>query len=460
MPPRSGQFVLFVDDDRAATRALIRSLGAAPGYKTLEAESATAAVHAANQSRPQAAVVDLSIDPDRGPQSGLELISELVAGDPTMRVIVLTGYGAETWGVKALHAGAASFLVKPVDPVHLQALITDSITQSDLKRSMVRAGAGGARSVKGLQSESPAMAAVLENVELAAAGNQPVLIAGETGTGKSVIARSIHQLSARGKAKGPFIAYQPRFGSPDLVSSELFGHQKGAFTGANENRRGLVEEAEKGTLFLDEVDELPPETQVLLLGVLQEGTFRRLGLNREIKADFRLITATNLPLEQVRSGGKVRGDFFHRISHVVIELPPLRERMEDLAGFAESFLRAVVEREKLSVAGFSAGAFAAMQRYSWPGNIRELQAAVERAVHRAQFKSRLFVEAEDLALAARGRGKESTNGSDGRFRERVRGFELQLIREALGRCNNNQSDAAKMLGLDRSTLRRLLERGK
>ena len=165
-----------------------------------------------------------------------------------------------------------------------------------------------------------------------------------------------------------------------------------------------------------------------------------------------------MPLEKIKSGSKVRQDFYHRVSHVTIELPPLRERLEDLGTLAESFLRGLVEREKLAVAGFSSDAFAAMQRHNWPGNIRELQAAVERAVYRAQFKQRLFVESSDLQLAREKTAHDDELGGPGKFRERVRRFELDLINEALERCGQNQSDAAKLLGLDRSTLRRLLER--
>lgn len=448
--------VLFVDDDKTATSALIKAvLRRSPELKCLSAASAEEALSLAAKERPEAAIIDLALDPTIGPDSGFELIKKLIASDPSIRILVLTGHGSEEFGVRSLAYGAASFLIKPVLGEHLAALIKDAVSFSRLRRRYQELldDTTGSRLFTGLRSRNKKMREVIEQAAFAASTNQPVLITGETGTGKGVLAGAIHRNSMR--AERPFIRVQPAFVSQDLITSEIFGHQKGAFTGALENRRGLLEEANGGTLFIDEVDELPNDTQVLLLDVLQEKKFRRLGANREQTSDFRLITATNRALERLVERGKVREDFFHRIAHVLIEIPPLREREEDIIDLAEEFLRAAVSREKLQIQGFQKEAAAKLLSHKWPGNVRELQAVIESGVAYAHFYRRRFVEPGDLKL---GRKPKQTGAEGDGFRSRIKLYEEHLVKEALAQNNNNQSKAAEALKLDRTSFRRIMAR--
>lgn len=459
IPSHSNPRVLFVDDERQATLALIRSLernGA--DYEYHYTETATHALDLARELRPEVCVTDLSLIPTEGPEGGLKLLSALIDLDPTVRVLVLTGHGSQEYGIRALQAGAASFLCKPIEVSHLAALIRDGISCSSLKRryqALLESPTTG-QSIAGLSSASAAMQRVFESALFAATTNQPILLLGQTGTGKGVLAQAIHSVSGR---RGPFIRFQPSFGSYDLVSSELFGHQKGAFTGAHDNRKGLILEANGGTLFIDEIDELPKETQVALLHVIQEKRFRPLGSNRELRSDFRLISATNRPLKELlpsgETEGRLRQDLFHRIAHVSIELPPLKERSEDIEGLANQMLHELANRENLRVSGLDPQAVARLKRFSWPGNIRQLQAVLEDAVYRANYRTHQQVLVEDLHLPS----KSEEASFDGQsFRKRVNQFEVQIIKDALTKCNNNQKQAADLLQMDRSTLRRILSR--
>ena len=447
--------VLFVDDDEIATRRLIRSLESkgAP-YKALKATTSEQALKLSRDYTPQAAIIDLTINEKIGPDSGFDLIRDLLDIDHTIRIIVLTGSQDSHIGIKAIQHGASSFLNKPVDLNHIYQIILDGINSCHLKRHFLKLQKESNihPAIPGFITASNAMKDVVEKIKFASSTNQPVLILGETGTGKGVVARAIHSISSR--SKYPFVRFQPSFVSSDLVSSELFGHQKGAFTGAIESRKGLIEEADQGTLFIDEIDELPEQTQIQLLTSLQEKIFRRLGQNKEIKSDFRLITATNCLHEKILSGKVIRADFYHRIAHLIIELPPLREREDDIIYLAKHFLKELGDRERLKVIDFSQEALNKLRRYRFPGNVRELMAIVEKAAMLAQFREKRFIEGEDLGFK---KGRENEL-KDLKFRDLINNYEKQLVLEALNKFNNNQSQAAKSLGLDRSTLRRILER--
>lgn len=448
--------VLFVDDDVPATESLIRALerrGA--NYHFHMASTGRAARSLAQSLIPEVAIVDLELDPTVGPESGLSLIGELQQLMPTLRVLVLTGHEAEEFGIKALQMGAASFVEKPADAAHLLALIKDAVSFASLKRQYYKLSTTpeNLTRVTGLSSRSPRMLPVIESVAYAATNNQPVLITGETGVGKGVIARAIHE--SQSSSSVPFIRFQPSFGGHDLVASELFGHRKGSFTGATEDRKGLLEEANGGTLFIDEVGELPHETQVLLLNVLQEKVFRRIGTNREIHSNFRLIAATNRTTEELLEGRLLREDLFHRIAHFTVVIPPLRERIEDIPDLANHFVRTLANREKLPVQGLIPEAMQKLDSYPWPGNVRELQAVIEGAAYRANYHGRHFIEASDVIINAKRPGTTNPHLS---FREKVRHYEHQIICEALQKYQDNQSKAAESLQMDRTTLRRILKR--
>lgn len=449
--------MLFIDDDPAHIRTLIRQLSRLSAQLCFEyVSSIEEGLQKFRSFCPEVCVVDLTLDEAVGPQSGLQFIQRLLQEDSIARILVLTGHGAESYGVQALRCGAGSYLEKPVSVEHLFALICDGAEFIRLKRENERLERQQCSTshLGGLQSASEKMQHVLHSTSFAASNRQPVLITGETGTGKGVIAKVIHQASAF--KNGPFIRFQPTFGGQDLVRSELFGHRRGAFTGALEDRRGLLEEVDRGTLFIDEVDELPHETQVALLNVLQEGMFRPLGKNKEQASSFRLLCATNRPVEEMLLQNKLRRDFFHRIAHFQIEIPPLRERVEDIDSLAKEFLTAIASRERLPVQGFEHDALARLLSYSWPGNVRELQAVVEGAVYRAHYHGRLVVSMSDLNF---GGDVSGTDGLQGTFRDAVRNYEFQLVTEALQRAKNNQTLAAKELGLDRTSFRRILKRG-
>ena len=453
--------VLLVDDEESYLRVLLRGLSAiAPDHTYLSASTAQEAILLAQDHEPEVGVVDLMIDPSRGVDSGLELIEKLLSQSPTMRIITLTGHGSDQMGIAALHRGASSFITKPVCREHLRALIQDAISHTQLKRraqSLEEADPSSASSCMSIKSRSPAMLATLENALYAASTSQPVLILGETGTGKGVIAQAIHKASKRRDRH--FIRCQPSFVANDLVSSELFGHCKGSFTGALTDRMGLIEEANRGTLFIDEVDELPHQTQISLLNVLQEKVFRRIGSNKEQRSDFRLISATNRPKESLIRDKLIREDFYHRIAHCTIEIPPLRDRKEDIELIAQDVIRRLENSDNLRVFGLSKSALAVLKNYNWPGNVRELISAVESAAFRADYKTHSFVEAEDLSLEIQNNKSIASSLSDGlSFRELVRKYEDTLVRQALTRQKNNQSLAAKSLKMDRASLRRILER--
>ncbi len=400
--------------------------------------------------QPEVVVLDLELDSAHGPLSGLALIPELLAIDDSLRILVLTGHGSEQHGIEALKSGAASFLTKPIDPPHLLALIDDAARYSALKRrnQALEAQLLNSLPAVGLASRNPAMQRVLGELQFAKSTVQPVLILGETGTGKGLIAEAIHQLQRPAK---PFVRAQPSFGSPDLIQSELFGHERGSFTGATADRRGLIEEADGGTLFLDEIDALPAPTQVLLLEVLQSKRFRRVGSNKERRSNFRLLAASNCPLKTLKA--RIRADLFHRISHLTLALPALRERREDIGLLSIQFLREISRREKLRVSAIRPAALNRLGSYSWPGNVRELQAVIEQAVFRARFAGRTLVEAGDLPLAPAAECALASN-----FRDQVDGFERGLLNAALEASGHNLSGAARSLGLERSQFKRCLKR--
>ena len=239
-----------------------------------------------------------------------------------------------------------------------------------------------------------------------------------------------------------------------MTASELFGHCRGAFTGAAADRAGLIEEVKGGTLFIDEVGDLSQETQLQLLHVLQDKTFRRIGSNKELKTDFRLITATNKTEKEMQQNNLLRLDFYHRIAHLSIEIPPLRSRQQDIEDLCRDFIQNTANRENLRVYGITPEALVRLRKHQWPGNVRELLAVTEGAVYRASYNSRRFIEIQDLDI------RDVTAGKSGNrcFREEVKDFERRLVLEAMERCGNNQSQAARSLGLDRMSLRRILER--
>jgi len=444
--------IILVDDDGDTVLSLAR---------VLKASGVEAQIHAATEAekglkllkdkKPQVAVVDLCLDEAQGVQSGFEFVKKILLTDPTCRVIVLTGHGSPEYGVRALEMGAANFLEKPAEVSHLKALILDGILQSELKRNYQTLADAKSDLAARLIGTSGAMEKVRESMRYAGSNNQTTFIMGETGTGKGLCASIIHQLSKR--SSYPFVRYQPNFAAADLVNSDLFGHVKGAFTGATEDRKGLLAEAHQGTLFLDEIDELPIETQVTLLGVLQEKRYRPVGSTREQEADFRLVCASNRNLSESLKSGKIREDFYHRIAHFSINLPSLRERKEDTLPLARHILSRLREKEQVNVLDIAEPSEEKLKSYDWPGNVRELEAVVEGAAYRAQYKQRTRIHPDDIILTF-----STEEPSSNSFHDQLQAYKFKLINSALAEHDGNQVQAAKALGLDRSTLRRILAR--
>ncbi len=443
--------VLLVDDDSDAVLSLARAL---------RLQHIDADIHGVSRSEtakeffvtehPEVVVLDLHLD-SRGVDSGFALLKELLLLDESTRIVMLTGHGSTEHGVRALTLGAAHFLTKPADISHLTALVRDGLAQAKIRRAAKNFKETFlAEALDTFVGKSAAAQKIREEIYYLASHSEPVLLYGETGTGKGLCAALIHTLSAR-RAKA-FVRYQPSLTSGELAHSELFGHRKGAFTGALEERAGLFAAAHGGTLFLDELEELPAATQVALLGVLQEKRYRTLGADAERVSDARLITASNQAPEDLLRTGALRKDLYHRLQHCFLTLPPLRERAEDIPILAEHTLRAMVEEEKVAVRGFADDFFANLPPYDWPGNVRELDAVVRAATLRAKFCGDSVVRAAHVRI---GHVAQSPNGS---FHSRVEEFKRRLVLEALRECGDNQVHTAARLGVDRSTLRRILGR--
>ncbi len=442
--------VLFVDDDLATLQTLTRSLernGAQ--FRIITAGSAEEGLRIFRDNIPPVCILDLELHRGQGPESGLRLLSELMLEAEPPRVIILTGHNEEQYGLEALTRGASSFLAKPFDALHLKILIEDALRVVALKQAKKELEDQLVSHLPGLElhARSKSMKKVLSELRFAATTPQPVLLLGETGTGKGVLAHALHLLTNPSK---PFIRAQPSYGNFDLVQSELFGHERGSFTGATAERKGLLEEADKGTLFLDELDSLPHETQVMLLHALQEGVFRRVGGTRERQSKFRLIAASNRSLVDFKAS--IRQDLYHRLSHHLITVPPLRERTEDIQSIATGILDEMHRNHRTRVISLSAEALGRLKAYPWPGNVRELRAVVEQAVYRARFASRAIVEAEDIHLQI----KDIPFGNT--FREQVERFERSLLLNVLRQSGGNISETARNLGLDRTQLKRMLKR--
>lgn len=443
--------VLIVDDDQDALASLARALNLNCSIHL--ASNAKSALEKLEKAKPDVMILDLSLDDKLGVESGYSVLKSCQQLSTSCRTIVLTGHGTTEYGIRALQLGAASFLEKPADISHLRALVSDGIAQSNLKQAYLKIKDNSPEPglEKLIVGSSPVANKIREDLKYAAFNNMPVLITGETGTGKGLCAKVIHDLSSRSKAQ--FVRYQPFLGSADLIASDLFGHRKGAFTGAEQNREGLLKFADQGTLFLDEIDQLPLETQVTLLGALQDKTYRQVGVDKEVYSDFRLISATNGDIEKCLSENKIRSDFYHRIAHLIIKLEPLRNRLEDITSLSQFFLEKLQSNENLNVYTVEEEAVNSLKNYSWPGNIRELEAIISSAAYRAQYEGHTSIAVRHVSLPI---SLTTTNATED-LQTQVQKFKKELAKQALGKANNDQGRAATLLGINRSTLWRILE---
>ena len=473
MPEPAARFVqdpqsriLVVDDEPAIVDALRMVLEGA-GYRVATAGSGKECLAAIARDPCDLVLLDLML-PDR---PGLEVLRDVLRVDRKLPVVMLTAYGTIEAAVEATRVGASNFLTKPWNNSKLLLEIGQILERRKLEaeNARLREELGRSGPSERLVGESGPMLKVSQMVRRVARTSSTVLICGESGTGKDLVARNIHSSSAR--AGRPFVTVNSGRIPQDLLDSSLFGHVKGSFPGATRDRRGCFEIADGGTLFLDEVATLSPETQVKLLRVIQEREFVRVGSNNPVRVDVRIVAATNADLRAAVTQGRFRQDLYYRLNVIEIDLPPLRERMEDVPLLVEEFLARFCRREKnhfLDQAGSSTLRFApdaheSLMAYDWPGNVRELRNAVERAVVLAT-EEELGPDLLPAALAPEETGASSRVGraSDRRpgasLSEIVEDFERNLLLDELAKHGYNQTETAKALIVPLSTLNQKIQR--
>ncbi len=443
---------ILVADDQPDVVEALRLLLKAEGFETQSASSPAGVYRAVESVDFDLVLMDLNYTrATTSGREGLDLLTRIRELDPTLPVVVMTAWGSVEGAVEAMRRGARDYIEKPWDN---ERLLTTLRTQVELGRALRKSqlleqenlllkGEG----VPELIATSKAMRPVLEVIERVGPSAANVLIVGEHGTGKEVVARWMHHVSPR--ARAPLVAVNAGGFGEGVFESELFGHVKGAFTDAKTDRVGCFELADGGTLFLDEIANVKPQQQAKLLRVLETGEIQRVGSSKIRKVDVRMLSATNANLGEAVSRGEFREDLLYRLNTVEIHLPPLRERREDIPILAAHFLGASARRYGRELEGFSDAAMDALLRHSWPGNVRELQHAVERSVLMARGRR---IEAADLGLRRREDGSVLTEELTLEEAERL------LIEKALERSQGNVSKAAEALGLSRSALYRRLQR--
>jgi len=442
--------ILIVDDDRNTREGLQRALQR--HYAVRLAEDATRALDMLADSE-----VDVLLSDLRMPgMDGLGLLRRVQAQHPSTICILLTAYGSVESAVEAMKQGAYDFLTKPVNLDHIEMLIERALHSRDMesRNRDLQSQLDRKYGMESIVGDSPPMQHVFDIVRQAAPSSATVLIQGPSGTGKELVAHAIHRLSNR--AKGPFIAVHCAALSPTLLESELFGHEKGAFTGAVARRKGRFEMADGGTLFLDEISEIDPATQVKLLRVLEERRFERVGGVESVEVDIRLIAATNRDLKELIAQGKFREDLFFRLNVVDIFLPPLADRAGDIPLLCDHFLRECAERNGRPVPGITPDALNLLTAYSWPGNVRELRNTIEKMVVLGRGEK---ITARDIPAVVREIGRERLPGlrvasqpDGGSLADTEREKILAVLRKQKG----NRTRAAIELGISRRTLHRKL----
>jgi two-component system NtrC family response regulator len=440
--------LLIVDDDEDIRTQMKWAL--CSDYDLVTAGDRAGALAAFTAARPAVTLLDLGLPPrPNDPDEGLEVLSAVLALDPLAKVIVVSGQGDKRNALRAVGAGAADFLCKPVDMDQLALVLQRCVYMAELEQEY-RAMQHSARPdvFENMIGANPQMQAVFDMIRKVAPTSASVLILGESGTGKEMVAQALHRRSSR--SSGPFVAINCNTIPENLLESELFGHEKGAFTGADAQRKGHIESAAGGTLFLDEIGELPASVQVKLLRFLQEKCFQRVGGRQEIQSDARVLAATNRNLRESAADGKFREDLYFRLAVVVIKVPPLRERGDEIILMSKAFLRDYGTEHAKTGLTFAPDALRALSLHSWPGNVRELQNRVQRAVIMADGKR---VTARDLELTDTLSALPSQT-----LKEARESVEREMIQDALRRHRGKITSAAVELGVSRPTLYELMEK--
>ncbi len=451
--------ILVVDDDTVVLKAVTQILQR-EGYQVVPIDDAVEGLTAAKDPSVDVAILDINMPH----LSGLDLLKAIKSARPEVEVVMMTAYATVETAVEAVKAGAYDYLTKPfenIDEVSLTVAKAAERKQLKDRTRLLEEQLVVKHQFEDLIGQSSQMRSVFKLVETVSYSTATVLIQGESGTGKELVARAIHFRSPR-KDK-PFVAVNCSALTDTLLESELFGHMKGSFTGATGNKKGLFEAADGGTIFLDEIGDVPPATQVRLLRVLQEGEVKRVGANEPIKVDVRVIAATNVDLNRAKEQGRFREDLFYRLNVIAVQLPPLRDRPEDVPLLAQHFLRLYSSKLKKKLTGFSPRAMEALTCSRWVGNVRELENVVERA---SVLTSHEVVDVDDLPPGFQDQPQAGSQVEVFSLahlpyaqakRLAMRAFERRYLTALLEKNNQNVSSAARAAGVDRSNFRRLLK---
>src|SRR4051794_30334436 len=437
--------LLVVEDDEGLQRQL---KWAYEGYRVVCAGDRRSAIEAVRASEPAVVTLDLGLPPDPdGTDEGFATLAEILRLKPDMKVIVATGHGARDSALKAIAMGAYDFYKKPIDIDELGLIVARAFHLQAIEEENRKLEAGGTTVLGSIITAAPEMLKVGKTIERVASADVSVMLLGASGTGKELLARAVHEKSRR---KGDFIAINCAAIPENLLEAELFGYERGAFTGAVKSNVGKIELAQGGTLFLDEVGDIPLPLQVKLLRFLQERVIERIGGRQPIAVDTRIVCATHQDLDAMIADGRFREDLYYRLAEIVVKIPSLAERSGDAVLLARHFVNRFSRELNPKVQSLSADALAAVDCYNWPGNVRELENRIKRAVIMADGKS---VTAEDLDLP--GTSSEEPDLINLRSAREI--ADRKAIRQALSRTENNISGAAKLLGISRPTLYDLLK---
>jgi two-component system NtrC family response regulator len=438
--------LLIVDDDTGLLRQLRWAFS---DHKVHPAGTRQEAIELVRRAAIPVAILDLGLPPDPdGASEGLAALSEILAIAPATKVIIATGNESREHALRAIATGAYDFYQKPIDIEVLRLIVSRAEQMFELEAETRRLAASALASpIDGIVASSSEMLQVLRNIEKIAPTDVAVLLLGESGTGKELLAQAIHKLS--GRAREPFVPINCAAIPETLLESELFGHEKGAFTGAVKQNIGRIESANRGTLFLDEIGDVPMSMQVKLLRFLQDQIVERIGGRKPVQVDVRIVCATNQNLDRMIAEGRFREDLYYRLNEVAVRVPPLRERLEDVVVLASFFLRRFATEYERSVRGFTPAALVAIKEHKWPGNVRELENRVKRAVVMGDGP---LLSAADLGFSIVGDEPQSFGLRAARARA-----EREVLQLALAQAGSNLSKAAKLLGISRPTLYDLMQ---
>jgi DNA-binding NtrC family response regulator len=442
------EYNILIIDDEQTQREVLTGYLKKKGYHILSADAGDEGIKLIKQNTVDIVLSDFKM-PDK---TGLEVLEEVKNINPEISFVIITAYSTVEDAVKAMRLGAYDYISKPVDLDELDLMIEKIIENRNLKSEIknLKSQLQEKHRITSIISHSPKMEEVLSIASRAAESSASILITGENGTGKEVLAKAVHYISHR--KDGPFVAVNIPALSENLLESELFGHEKGSFTGADRMRKGRFEIAGGGTIFLDEIGDIPPTMQVKLLRVLQEREIERVGGTEKIPVDVRIISATNRNLEQKIQEGTFREDLYYRLNIVTISIPPMRERKEDIAPLIEFFIKKYSEQNDKTGMDISKEAVDMLFKYNFPGNVRELENIIERAVVLSRSKT---ITVNDLPMNVKGFKQETTSvePDDETLNDRIEALEKSMIYDALTKMNGNQTQAGKLLGITERNLR-------